>query len=37
MARVIAEIEARYGSVAGYLEAAGLEPTQLERLRARLR
>jgi protein-tyrosine phosphatase len=37
MARVIAEIERRYGSVAGYLEAAGLEPRQIERLRGRLR
>ena len=37
MARVIAEVEERYGSVAGYLEAAGLEPSQVERLRARLR
>ena len=37
MARVIAEIERRYGSVAGYLEAAGLESSQIERLRARLR
>jgi len=37
MVRVIAEIEQRYGSVEGYLEAAGLEPGQIERLRARLR
>ncbi len=37
MARVIADVERRYGSVAGYLEAAGLEPDQIERLRARLR
>jgi len=37
MARVIAEIEQRYGSVAGYLEAAGLEPSQIRRLRERLR
>lgn len=37
MARVIVEIERRYGSVAGYLEAAGLESGQVDRLRARLR
>src|SRR6185503_16931231 len=37
MARVIAEIEDRYGSVTGYLEAAGLQPEQLQRLRDRLR
>lgn len=37
MARVIAEIERRYGSVVGYLEAAGLEAGQIERLRGRLR
>ena len=37
MARVIAEIEDRYGSVTGYLEAAGLQPEQLQRLRERLR
>ena len=37
MARVVAEIEARYGSVAGYLEAAGLRSDQIERLRERLR
>jgi protein-tyrosine phosphatase len=37
MTRVIAEIEGRYGSVAGYLGAAGLQPDQIERLRARLR
>lgn len=37
MARVIADVEQRYGSVAGYLEAGGLPSDQLERLRARLR
>jgi protein tyrosine/serine phosphatase len=37
MARVIASIEERHGSVAGYLEAGGLPPDQLERLRERLR
>ena len=37
MARVIAEIEQRYGSIAGYLEAAGLESKQIARLRERLR
>jgi protein-tyrosine phosphatase len=37
MARVIGDIEERYGSVAGYLEAAGLRPEQLARLRDRLR
>ena len=37
MARVVAEIEDRYGSVAGYLEAAGLRADQIERLRERLR
>jgi len=37
MARVIAEIEGRHGSVAGYLEAAGLRTEQVERLRERLR
>ena len=37
MARVVAEIEDRYGSVAGYLEAAGLPSDQIERLRERLR
>ena len=37
MAWVIEEIEGRYGSVAGYLEAAGVSPAQIDRLRARLR
>ena len=37
MARVIIEIERRYGNVTEYLTAAGLEPDQIERLRARLR
>jgi protein-tyrosine phosphatase len=37
MARVIVDLEGRYGSVAGYLEAAGLHPAQIERLRDRLR
>jgi len=35
--RVITEIEDRHGSVTGYLESAGLEPGQIERLRVRLR
>ncbi len=37
MTRVVAEIEDRYGSVARYLEAAGLSVEQVERLRDRLR
>ncbi len=37
MTRVIEDVEGRYGSVAGYLEAAGLRPGQIDRLRARLR
>jgi protein-tyrosine phosphatase len=37
MARVIEDIEGRYGSAAGYLEAAGLRPDQVDRLRALLR
>jgi protein tyrosine/serine phosphatase len=37
MARVIAEIEGRYGSVEGYLAAAGVQREQIERLQARLR
>ncbi len=37
MTRVIDTIEERYGSVAAYLEAAGLQQDQIERLRARLR
>jgi protein-tyrosine phosphatase len=37
MRRVIEAIEERYGTVAGYLEAAGVSAAQLERLRTRLR
>jgi protein-tyrosine phosphatase len=37
MRRVVATIEARYGSVAGYLDAAGVSSVQVEALRARLR
>jgi protein tyrosine/serine phosphatase len=37
MARVIEDIEARYDSVAGYLEAAGVRPDQIDSLRVRLR
>jgi protein tyrosine/serine phosphatase len=37
MARVIATVEDRHGSVAGYLEAGGLTSEQIERLRERLR
>jgi protein-tyrosine phosphatase len=37
MARVIATIEQRYGSVAEYLEAGGLQPEQIGGLRERLR
>jgi len=37
MTRVIREIEDRHGSVTGYLEAAGLQPEQIQRLRERLR
>ena len=37
MARVIASIEERYGSVTAYLEAGGLRPDQIDRLRERLR
>lgn len=37
MSRVIADIEDRHGSMTGYLEAAGLQPDQVARLRARLR
>lgn len=37
MTRVIAEVERRFGSVEGYLAAAGVHPDQIERLRARLR
>jgi protein-tyrosine phosphatase len=37
MARVITEVERRFGSVAGYLAAAGVRPDQIDGLRARLR
>ncbi|HYK94375.1 MAG TPA: tyrosine-protein phosphatase [Candidatus Dormibacteraeota bacterium] len=37
MRRVIPVIEARHGSVAGYLQAGGLSTAQVERLRTRLR
>ena len=37
MSQVVAEIERRYGAVEGYLLAAGVQPEQVERLRARLR
>ena len=37
MTRVIADVERRYGSVQGYLVAAGVLPDQIERLRDRLR
>lgn len=37
MVRVIEELERRYGAVVGYLEAAGVQPAQVDRLRARLR
>lgn len=37
MHRVVATIEERYGSVAAYLEAAGVSAVQVERLRLRLR
>ena len=37
MTRVIAEVERRFGSVEGYLSAAGVRPDQIERLRERLR
>jgi protein-tyrosine phosphatase len=36
MLRVLEELERRYGDVASYLRAAGLNETQLERLRTRL-
>jgi hypothetical protein len=36
MARVVQEIERRYGDVASYLRAAGLTDAQLGRLRERL-
>lgn len=37
MRRVIESIEERYGGVAGYLNAAGVTPEQIHRLRTRLR
>lgn len=37
MVRVLGQIEDRYGSVAGYLEAAGLRSDQVDRLRELLR
>lgn len=37
MARVIGEIEQRYGDVAGFLAAAGVRPEEIGRLRSRLR
>ncbi|HEX3265968.1 MAG TPA: tyrosine-protein phosphatase [Candidatus Limnocylindrales bacterium] len=37
MARVIAAVEDRHGSVAGYLEQGGLDSDQIDRLRDRLR
>lgn len=37
MRRVIETVEGRYGSVAGYLSAAGVSEAQLDRLRAKLR
>jgi protein-tyrosine phosphatase len=37
MSRVVADLEDRYGNVTRYLEAAGLQPDQVERLRQRLR
>jgi protein-tyrosine phosphatase len=37
MRRAVSTIEARYASVAGYLQAAGVSPAQVERLRTRLR
>jgi hypothetical protein len=37
MARVIAEVERRFGSVEGYLAGGGVQSDQIERLRARLR
>jgi protein-tyrosine phosphatase len=36
MVRVLEEIERRYGDVASYLRAAGLDDAQLDRLRERL-
>ena len=36
MVRVLEEIEARYGDVASYLRAAGVDDAQLDRLRERL-
>jgi protein-tyrosine phosphatase len=37
MRRVIEDVEERYGSVAGYMAAAGLSTEQVESLRSRLR
>ena len=37
MVRVLEDVEGRYGSVAGYLAAGGVTPSQLQRLRERLR
>jgi len=37
MARVIEEVERRFGGVDGYLGGGGVSPDQLDRLRARLR
>jgi protein tyrosine/serine phosphatase len=37
MAEVLEEVERRYGSVRGYLEAAGVAPEELDALRGRLR
>lgn len=37
MRRVLPAIEARYGSVVGYLQAGGLSAAQVDRLRTRLR
>ena len=37
MARVVSEIERRFGSVEGYLTGGGIQPDQIHRLRARLR
>jgi protein-tyrosine phosphatase len=36
MARVVSEIERRYGDIASYLTAAGLTDAQIDRLRERL-
>ena len=37
MVRVVSAVEERYGSVAGYLRAAGVADVQIERVRERLR